>query len=94
MTEHVSLPVKTVDANVRIISERQYKNASLAREAQMYGCLSVKDIVDGINKGRILNLPITKADLDVATRIWGRDLGSVVGKTTLSERLHYYYILH
>ena len=43
---------------------------------------SVKDIVDGINKGRILNLPITKADLDVATRIWGRDLGSVVGKTT------------
>ena len=46
------------------------------------GYPKVKDIVDSINKGRILNLPITKADLDIATRIWGRDLGSVVGKTT------------
>ena len=83
LTDHVSLPIKTVDANIRMFSERQRKNAALAREAQMrMGYPSVKDIVDGINKGRILNLPITKADLAVATRIWGRDLGSVVGKTT------------
>ena len=47
-----------------MFSERQRKNAALAREAQMrMGYPSVKDIVDGINKGRILNLPITKACL-------------------------------
>ena len=35
LTDHVSLPIKTVDANIRMFSERQRKNAALAREAQM-----------------------------------------------------------
>ena len=34
LTDHVSLPIKTVDANVRMFLERQRKNAALAREAQ------------------------------------------------------------
>ena len=46
----------------------------------------MKDTIDGINKESILNLPITKSDLDIATRIWGKDLGSVVGKTTCKTR--------
>jgi hypothetical protein len=39
-------------------------------------------MVESINKGNISNLPITKKDLDNAVKIWGPDLGSVVGKTT------------
>jgi hypothetical protein len=79
----ILLPIQTVDDNVKLFTERQKKNAALAREAQMrMGYPSVKDIIEGINKGRVLNLPITKSDLDTATRIWGKDLGSVVGKST------------
>ena len=33
LTDHVSLPIKTVDANIKMFSERQRKNAALAREA-------------------------------------------------------------
>ena len=40
------------------------------------------DILESINKGRIINLPITRADLETVTKIWGRDLGSLVGKST------------
>ena len=43
------------------------------------GYLSVKDIVEGINKDRILNLPISNSDLDNAEQI-RRDMGSIVGK--------------
>ena len=76
------LPIHTVEDNLKIFTARQRKNAELAREAQMrMGFPSVRDIIDGI-KGRILNLPITKSDLDNDTKIWGHDLRSVVGKTT------------
>jgi len=36
------------------------------------GYPSMKDIVNGINKGRVLNLPISKSDLDNAVQIWVR----------------------
>ena len=41
---------------------------------------SVKDIVEGIHNGRVLNLLISKRDN--AERIWGNKMGSIVGKTT------------
>ena len=69
--------------NVKTLTELQHKDASPAREAQMRkGYPSVKDIIDGINKRRILNLPIAKSDLEVAKRIWVRDFASIVGKMT------------
>ena len=79
----VALPIQTVDGNTKLFTERERKNAALARQAQMrMGYPDVRDIVEGINKGRILNLPITRTDLETAKLIWGKDLGSVVGKTT------------
>ena len=49
------------------------KNATLARQVQMrMGYPGVNDLVEGINKGRLLKLPITKSDLDNAELIWGK----------------------
>ena len=48
---------------------------------------SVRDKVNGINRGRVLNLPITKNDLDNAERIWEKDMGSIVGKTLEIEQI-------
>ena len=73
--------VDTVETMQNMFTKRQQKDAALARQAQMrIGYPSVKDIVEGINKGRVLNLPISKSDFDNAERIWGNDMGSIVGK--------------
>ena len=45
------------------------------------GFPTTTDIIEGINEERITNLTITRADLETATKIWGRDLGSMVGKS-------------
>ena len=75
--------VQTVEENEKMFTERQKKDAAMARKAQMrMGYPSVKDMVSSINHGIFMNLPITKADIDNAIRIWGPDMGSVVGKTT------------
>jgi len=75
--------VETESNKETMFTDRQRKNAALERQAQMrMGYPSVRDIVDGISRGRVLNLPITKNDLDNTERIWGKDMGSVVGKTT------------
>ena len=83
MVEQDIVLVETVDKIKNMFTKRQQKDAALARQAQMrMGYPSVKDIVDGINKGRVLNLPISKSDFDNAERIWGKDMGSIVGKST------------
>ena len=69
-----------------MFSERQHKNAALASEAKMCMGYPSVNVVDGINKGRILNLPITKADLDVAMRIWGEILDRLLERQL--ERHH------
>jgi hypothetical protein len=75
--------VDTVETMKNMFTKRQQKDAALARQAQMrMGYPSVKDVVEGINKGRVLNLPISNRDFDNAERIWGKDMGSIVGKTT------------
>ena len=62
--------VDTVETMKNMFAKRQQKDAALARQAQMrMGYPSVKDIVDGINKGRVLNLLISKSDFDNAERI-------------------------
>jgi len=49
------------------------KNAALAKQAQMrMGYPSVRDVVEGINKGRVLNLPITKNDLQCRAHLGKR----------------------
>ena len=48
----------------------------------MHGISKFKEIVEGINKDRVLNLPISKSDFDNAERIWGKDMGSIVRRST------------
>ena len=82
LTSEITL-IQNVKENEKMFTERERKNAALARQAQLrMGYPSIKDIVDGINKGRVINLPISRSDLENAEQIWGKDMGSVVGKTT------------
>ena len=62
LTSEITL-IQNVKENEKMFTERERKNAALARQAQMrMGYPSIKDIVDGINKGRVINLPISRFD--------------------------------
>ena len=66
MAQDIAL-VDTLENIKNNFTIRQQTDVALARQAQMcmgYPC--VKDIVEGINKGGVLNQPITKCDLDNA----------------------------
>ena len=80
--------VETVSNTETMFMDRQRNNAALERQAQMrMEHPSVRDIVEGINRGRVLNLPITKNDLDNAERIWEKYMGSIGGKPFAKDHL-------
>ena len=79
----ITLPMQPVEGNKMLYTERERRNEALARQSQMrLSYPSSADILEGINKRRIINLPITRADMETATKIWDRDLRSVVWKST------------
>ena len=66
------ISVQTVDENMKMFTERERELKNAAFLGQLKCCSrmgypSMKDIVDGVNKGRVL--PISKSDLDNAVRI-------------------------
>jgi len=63
--QQITLLIQTVEENKKLCTERESRNAALARQAQMrLGYPSTADIIEGINNGRIMNLPITRADFN------------------------------
>ena len=86
MDDEVML-VETVSNKEKKSTDRQRKMRRWQDKFKCAWVSSVRNIVDGINRGRVLNLPITKIDLDNAERIWGKDMGSIIGKTTRKNHL-------
>ena len=81
MTQDIAL-VDTVENMKKLFTKRQLKDAALVRQAQMrtgYPC--VKDIVE------VLNLPITRSDLDNAERIGEETWGTQSGKPLARDHL-------
>jgi hypothetical protein len=75
--------VQTVVAtNQAMFTKRQAEEAKLARVIKRdLGYASDKDMIEMINSGAIINLPITAQDVRNATAIFGPDVPSLKGKT-------------
>ena len=69
----------------KVYTERERRNAALARQVQMRLLHpSTADINECINNGRIMNLPITGADLEIASML--RNLRSSMLRNTHKDR--------
>jgi hypothetical protein len=84
-TEHLVF-VNTVSGNKQGFTKRQIKGANAARA--LYATLSypsMKDFKWVIRSNQIKNCPVTVDDVDVATKIWGKNIAALKGKTTRSK---------
>jgi hypothetical protein len=63
-------------------TQRELNEANKAREVQKrLGYASVPDILKMMRSGAIMNLPVSQRDYENAEAIWGKDLGSLKGKS-------------
>ena len=73
----------SVEENKLLYTPRQVQQAQKARELyQALGNPSLKDFKAIIKMNSISNNPVTLADIKTAETIFGRDIGSLKGKTT------------
>ena len=80
---HTVLTVNTVESNKTKYAERDYSRAKLARQIQvLVGRPELKDFLRYIDGNFLPNCPVTRQDAINAHAIFGRDVGSIKGKTT------------
>jgi hypothetical protein len=85
---HVAL-VTTVEKNKSKFTNRKYVRAKLARKIQvLIGRPEITDFVSYLDKSMIPNCPIDRNDAITANKIFGRDVGSLKGKTTRKNTEH------
>eukprot|EP00957_Ditylum_brightwellii_P110624 8437440-Ditylum_brightwellii.AAC.1 len=76
----------TVEENKKVFFQRQVKGAERARRfLLMVGRPSMKDLANMIKLNLLPNLPVTLEEVKVTEKIYGKDLGSIMGKTTRNE---------
>jgi hypothetical protein len=84
--EHHMTFVNTVSENKTGFTKRQIKCEEIARN--LYKTLSypsMKDAKRVIRSNQIKDCPVTIQDIDVATKIWGKNIAALKGKTTRSK---------
>ena len=83
--QHVAF-ITTVSGNKEGFTKRQIKGAEAARA--LYATLSypsMKDFKWVICSNQIKDCPVTVQDIDVAFKIWGKNIAVLKGKTTQSK---------
>ena len=78
--------VNTVSENKEGFTKRQIKGAEVART--LYATLSYpswKDFKWVIRSNQIKDCPVTVQDVDVALKIWGKNIAALKGKTTRAK---------
>jgi len=74
-----------VSENKEGFTKRQIARAEVAKTLYSTLCYpSVKDFKWVIRSNQIKDCPVTVEDVDVATKIWGKDIAALKGKTTRS----------
>ncbi len=74
--------INTVADNRSNYTNRDYSRAVLARQIQkMIGRPSTRTFISIVENNLLPNCPITKRDIEAAEHIFGRDVGSLMGKT-------------
>jgi hypothetical protein len=78
--------VNTVEENKIGFTRRQIKEAELAKSLRaMLAYPSEKDFRWVIQSNQIKNCPVTVQAVDNATKIWGKDIATLKGKTTRTK---------
>jgi hypothetical protein len=84
--EHHMTFVNTVLENKTGFTKRQIKCAEIARNLyKTLSYLSMKDFKWVIQSNQIKDCPMTIQYIDVATKIWGKNIAALKGKTTRSK---------
>lgn len=77
-----SILVQTVAENMLPFSKREINDAQEAKSAFIkLGRPAMKDFIDMIRNGKLINCPFTVKDIERATTIYGPDLGAIKGRT-------------
>ena len=75
--------VATVEENKKKYSERQFKDAKVARALyRVLGCPTVENFKHILKLNLIHNCPVTAKHVDIAEDIFGPDIGALRGKST------------
>ena len=78
--------VQSVEENKLFCTPREVDRAKKARDLlAALGSPSIQDLKTAVTMNAIANLPITTADITLAEKIFGKDLGTLKGKTTKSK---------
>ena len=78
--------VCTVAENRKNYTQRQFDDAKKARRLyHIVGCPALESFKQAIRQRIIKNNPVTVADVNIAERIFGPDLGTLKGKSTRSK---------
>lgn len=87
-TDNIAL-VQTVDNIKQMYTTREVKAAELARQLfRRLGRPSSKEFRKMIRKGTLLNCPVTIQDVERADQIYGKELGTLKGRTTRQRPKH------
>jgi hypothetical protein len=83
---HTVLTANTVESNKSNYTEREYSQAKLARKIQtLVGRPKLKDFIRYLAVYSLPNCPINRQDAINAQAIFGRNVGSLNGKTTRQQ---------
>lgn len=77
--------IDTVEQNKSQFTTREVEQARAAADLyEIMGRPSYRDLIQAVNRGTIMNCPITAKDINRAIQIWGPDLGTIKGKMVRS----------
>ena len=80
--------VNTVKENMKVFTKRQIQRANEARALfRKLGFPSTKDCKWAVMSNQIRDCPVTVPDIEVATKIWGKDIAMLKGKTVKRKPL-------
>ena len=80
--------VNTVTENMQDFTKRQIQRAEVARALyRKLGFPSTKDFKWVVMSNQIRDCPVTVSDIEVATKIWGKDIAMLKGKTVKKKPL-------
>ncbi|MGC8547339.1 MAG: hypothetical protein ACP5MU_06790 [Thermoplasmata archaeon] len=78
-----SFLVTTLMENRKGYTQRQFEDAKRARKLyHIVGCPTIENFKTILRQNIIQNCPVTLADVDLAEKIFGPDIGTLKGKTT------------
>ena len=78
--------IQTVEENKSFYTNRQISRANIARKLyHNISTPSIEDFKSIIRMNAIANCPITTEDITIAERIYGKDIGSLKGKTVRTK---------